>query len=67
MNRAIISNELSRISEIAEDTDLECKKYMTALSVLLDFSLQGWAFFQDNQLTLKMENDSIDDKERNSL
>ena len=66
MNRAmIIGNELNRISEIAEDTDLECKKYMAALSVLLDLSLQGWAFdFQDNQLTLKMENDSIDDKEK---
>ena len=66
MNRAkIISNELNRISEIAEETDLECKKYMAALSVLVDLSLQGWIFdFQDDQLTLKMENDSIDDKEK---
>ena len=66
MNRAmIIGNELNRITEAAEDTDLECKKYMAALSVLLDLSLQGWAFdFQDNQLTLKMENDCIDDKEK---
>ena len=66
MNRAkIIGNELNRISEIAEETDLECKKYMAALSVLVDLSLQGWIFdFQDDQLTLKMENDSIDDKEK---
>ena len=66
MNRAkIISNELNRISGIAEETNLESKKYMAALSVLVDLSLQGWIFdFQDDQLTLKMENDSIDDKEK---
>ena len=66
MNRAkIIGNELKRISEIAEETDLECKKYMAALSVLADLSLQGWIFdFQNDQLILRMENDSIDDKEK---
>lgn len=66
MNRArIIGDELRRASEAAEENDLECKKYMAALSVLADLSLQGWIFdFQDNQLVLKMENDSIDDKEK---
>ena len=66
MNRAkIIGNELKRISEIAEETDLECNKYMAALSVLADLSLQGWIFdFQNDQLILRMENDSIDDKEK---
>lgn len=66
MNRArIIGDELHRASEAAEEDDLECKKYMAALSVLVDLSLQGWIFdFRDNQLVLKMENDSIDDKEK---
>lgn len=66
INRArIIGDELLRVSKVAEDNDLECKKYMAALSVLVDLSLQGWIFdFQDNQLTLKMENDCIDDKEK---
>lgn len=66
MNRArIISDELRRVSEAARESDLDCQKYMAALSVLVDLSLQGWIFdFQDHQLTLKMENDSIDDKEK---
>ena len=66
MNRArIISDELRRVSEIAREVDLDCQKYMAALSVLVDLSLQGWIFdFQDHQLTLKMENDNIDDKEK---
>lgn len=66
MNRArIISEEIQRFSGAVEENDLECKKYMAALSVLIDLSIQGWIFdFQDHQLTLKMENDSIDDKEK---
>lgn len=66
MNRArIISDELRRVSEAAQEADLDCQKYMAALSVLVDLSLQGWIFdFQDHQLTLKMENDSIDGKEK---
>lgn len=40
MNRArIIGDELRRASEAAEENDLECKKYMAALSVLVDLSL----------------------------
>lgn len=66
MNRArIISDELRRVSETAREADLDCQKYMAALSVLVDLSLQGWIFdFQDHQLTLRMENDNIDDKEK---
>ncbi len=66
MNRTrIIGEELNRVAGYVEEKDLECKKYMAALSVLVDLSLQGWVFdFQDNQLTLKMENNSIDDKEK---
>ena len=66
MNRArIISDELRRVSETAREADLDCQKYMAALSVLVDLSLQGWIFdFQDHQLTLRMGNDNIDDKEK---
>lgn len=66
MNRArIISDELRRVSETAREADLDCQKYMAALSVLVDLSLQGWIFdFQDHQFTLRMENDNIDDKEK---
>ena len=66
MNRTrIIGEELNRVAGFVEEKDLECKKYMAALSVLVDLSLQGWVFdFQDNQLTLKMENNNIDDKEK---
>ena len=43
MNRArIISDELRRVSETAREADLDCQKYMAALSVLVDLSLQGW-------------------------
>ena len=45
MNRArIISDELRRVSETAREADLDCQKYMAALSVLVDLSLQGWIF-----------------------
>ena len=43
MNRArIIGDELRRVSETAREADLDCQKYMAALSVLVDLSLQGW-------------------------
>lgn len=66
MNRSkIIGNEIRRVAGVAEENDIDCQKYMAALSVLLDLSLQGWVFdFQNDQLTLRMENDSIDDKEK---
>lgn len=66
MNRTrIISDEIRRASEVGREDDLDCQKYIASLSVLVDLSLQGWIFdFQDHQLTLRMENDSIDDKEK---
>lgn len=66
MNRArIIREELRRASEAAEAENIDCYKYRAALSVLSDLSLQGWVFdFQNNQLVLKMENESLDDKEK---
>lgn len=61
----IISNELQRVNNVAEETDLEVHKYLATLSVLIDLSLQGWIFdFHDDSLYLKMENDSLDDKEK---
>ena len=64
-NRArIIRNEFQRLNNI-EDNNLEAKKYLAALSVLIDLSVQGWIFdFHDDSLYLKMENDSLDDKEK---
>lgn len=66
MNRVrIIGDELRRVSQGAGEKDLECHKYMAALSVLADLSLQGWIFdFQNGKLILKMENDILDDKEK---
>ena len=58
----IINNELSGFN-MDEKEDIECKKYMASLRVLIDLSQQGWILaFQDNQLILKMENTNIDDK-----
>lgn len=65
-NRArIIRNEFQRLNNNIEDNNLEAKKYLAALSVLIDLSVQGWVFdFHEDSLYLKMENDSIDDKEK---
>lgn len=65
MNRArIISDELRRVSEAARESDLDCQKYMAALSVLVDLSLQGWIFdFQDHQLTIRMQGLFISENE----
>ena len=58
----IINNELSGFN-MDEKEDIECKKYMASLRVLIDLSQQGWILaFQDNQLILKMENTNIEDK-----
>lgn len=44
---------------------MEALKYIAALNVLIDLSMQGWVFDVDeNKLTLKMEIDNIDDKRR---
>lgn len=65
-NRAeIIKTEMARVSEEENQNDVEALRYIAALSVLVDLSLQGWAFdVHGNELTLKMETDNVDDKQR---
>ena len=61
----IIRNEIQKIDVNNMDDQLEAMKYIAALSVLIDLSLQGWIFeISDNELTLKMENDNLDDKQK---
>ena len=64
-NRATaIADEIERVAGITEEAEsLDGKKYMAALSVLIDLSQQGWIFdVQNGELTLKMENSNIDEK-----
>ena len=64
-NRATaIGDEIKRIAQFTEEAEsLDGKKYMAALSVLIDLSQQGWIFdVQNGELTLKMENSNIDEK-----
>ena len=59
---AIIQEELSYIYD-NYDNDLDVLKYCATLSVLIDLSQQGWLLdIQETGLTLKMENDNLDDK-----
>lgn len=59
---AIIQEELSYIYD-NYDNDLDALKYCATLSVLIDLSQQGWLLdIQETGLTLKMENDNLDDK-----
>lgn len=66
INRAaIIKRELEQIDVDNSDDQLESLKYASALSVLMDLSLQGWIFdIEEGSLTLKMENDNLDDKQK---
>lgn len=66
INRAaIIKRELEQIDIDNSDDQLESLKYASALSVLIDLSLQGWIFdIEGDSLTLKMENDNLDDKQK---
>ena len=60
-----IKNELSQIDADAAEEKLEALKYAASLSVLIDLSLQGWIFdIENSTLTLKMENESLDDKQK---
>lgn len=65
-NRAeIIKGEMARFSSEDNRNNVEALRYVAALSVLVDLSLQGWAFdINGNELTLKMETDNVDDKQR---
>lgn len=61
----IIKEEMARISTGEYHNDIETLKYIAALSVLVDLSMQGWAFdVNGSELTLKMEMDNVDDKQR---
>lgn len=61
----IIRNELAQIDVDAAEDKLEALKYAASLSVLIDLSLQGWIFdIENNSLTLRMENESLDDKQK---
>jgi len=66
VNRAeLIRTEINKFSSENTQNDLEALKYIAALNVLIDLSMQGWIFDVDkNKLTLKMEIDNIDDKKR---
>ena len=66
INRAaIIKGELDKIDVDNSDNKLETLKYASSLSVLIDLSLQGWIFdIDEDSLTLKMENDNLDDKQK---
>ena len=66
INRAaIIKGELDKIDVDNSDNKLETLKYASSLSVLVDLSLQGWIFdIDEDSLTLKMENDNLDDKQK---
>lgn len=61
----IIKCELDQIDLENSDDQLETLKYSSSLSVLIDLSLQGWIFdIEEGSLTLKMENDNLDDKQK---
>lgn len=62
---AIIKRELEQIDIDNPNEQLESLKYASALSVLIDLSLQGWIFdIAEGSLVLKMENDNLDDKQK---
>lgn len=65
-NRSVlIKNELSQVKIDEAEDKLEALKYAASLSVLVDLSLQGWIFdITNGNLTLKMENENVDDKEK---
>lgn len=65
-NRAeIIKAEIAHASTENVNDDLEALKYIASLNVLVDLSMQGWAFIVDGgKLTLKMETENVDDKQR---
>ncbi len=62
----IIQEEISEaLKERNEFNELECNRYIASLSVLVDLSQQGWIFdIQDGELTLNMENNNVDEKEK---
>lgn len=62
---SIIKNEIEQIDVDTAENQLEALKYASSLSVLIDLSLQGWIFdIRNGSLTLKMENENLDDKQK---
>lgn len=62
---SIIKNEIEQIDVDTAENQLEALKYASSLSVLIDLSLQGWIFdISNGSLTLKMENENLDDKQK---
>ncbi len=62
---SIIKNEIEQIDVDTAENQLEALKYVSSLSVLIDLSLQGWIFdISNGSLTLKMENENLDDKQK---
>lgn len=60
---SIIRNEISQMHGSGEG-DFEKLKYITALSVLVDLTQQGWILsVNQGELHLRMENENVDDKE----
>ena len=61
----IIRKELKCVTAENIENSYEALKYAAALSVLLDLSIQGWVFdINEDSLTLKMENDNLDNKQK---
>lgn len=63
----IIISEIKNVKDSTENIndDFEALKYLTSLCVLIDLSKQGWIFdIHDSELTLRMENENVDDKDR---
>ena len=59
---SIIKNEICQIQESGKE-DFEQLKYITALSVLVDLTQQGWILsVNQGELYLRMENENVDDK-----
>lgn len=62
---AIIKSESDNLDIDNSDDKIEILKYASSLSVLIDLSLQGWIFeIENDSITLKMENDNLDDKQK---
>lgn len=65
----LLQAEIQRVQqpfheEQAPEMDIDTLKYLAVLNVLMDLSKQGWVFeINGEELTLRMENDSVDDKE----
>lgn len=65
-NRAdLIRSEIIRVSGNNVQNDLDALKYIASLRVLVDLSLQGWAFdVNGDELTLKLETECADNKQQ---